>query len=86
MRRYYMHFIDEHGAASDDEGFAAVDADAARDIGMKAAGDIIAEAMGRGQSTIAFMLCLDDQNRRRIATLPVTATVAAFFEDCVAAA
>lgn len=86
MRRFYMHFVDEHGSATDEEGFEAADVDAARKIGMKAAGEIVAEAMGRGQSSIAFMLCLDDQNRRRIATLPVAATVAAFLEDCVAAA
>ena len=86
MRHYYMHFMDEHSVATDEEGFEAADADAARRVGMKAAGDIVADLMGDGESHIAFMLCLDDQNRQRIATLPVTATVAAFLGDCAVAA
>ena len=86
MRRFYMHFVDEDGTATDEEGFEAADADAARRIGMTAAGAIVADAMTNGQSNIAFMLCLDDSNRRRIATLPVTATVATFFAESVAAA
>jgi hypothetical protein len=86
MRRFYMHFVDEHGSATDEEGFEAADADAARMVGMTAAGAIVADAMANGQSNVAFMLCLDDSSRRRLATLPVTATVAAFFDECVAAA
>lgn len=86
MRRFYLHFLDEHGSATDEEGFEAADADAARQIGMKAAGEIVAHGMWRGQCNIAFMLCLDDKDRRRIATLPVVATVAAFVGECMVAA
>jgi hypothetical protein len=86
MRRFYLHFLDENGSVRDEEGFEAADCDAARLLGMKAAGEIVADYMAGGRSNIAFMLCLDDQDRKRVATLPVTATVAAFFKDPVAVA
>jgi hypothetical protein len=78
MSQYFMHFIDDHGEATDEEGFTAEDEDAARLVGMKAAGHIIAEEMGNGRQTIAFMLCLDDENGNRLGAFPVAASCASF--------
>jgi hypothetical protein len=78
MPRFFMHFLDDHGTATDPEGFEAADETAARLLGMKAAGEIIADELAKGRPTIAFMLCLDDDNGTRIGTLPVAASVAAF--------
>jgi hypothetical protein len=78
MARFYMHFIDDHGVATDPEGFEAVDEDAARRIGMKAAGQIIAEEMAAGRQTIAFMLCLEGESGTRLGSLPVAASIAGY--------
>ena len=78
MPRFFMNFVDDHGVATDPEGFEAADETAARLIGMRAAGQIIADELGRGRPTVAFMLCLDDENHTRIGTLPVAASVAGF--------
>jgi hypothetical protein len=73
-----MHFVDDHQVATDPEGFDAPDETAARLMGMKAAGEIIAEEMAHGRQTVSFMLCLEDENHNRIGTLPVAASVAGF--------
>lgn len=86
MRRFYMHFIDRNGLATDEEGFHAKNADAARRVGMRAAGQIVADCMAAGHGTVAFTLCLDDQDRKRLATLPVIASLAALSEENVATA
>jgi hypothetical protein len=78
MPRFYMHFVDGLQVATDPEGFEAADETAARLIGMKAAGEIIAEELARGRQTISFVLCLEDEHNIRIGTLPVAASVAAF--------
>jgi hypothetical protein len=78
MPHFYMNFVDDHGVATDSEGFEAADETAARLIGMKAAGQIIADEFSAGRQTVAFMLCLDDENHTRIGTLPVAASVAGF--------
>ena len=78
MPRFFMHFVDGHATATDPEGFEAADETAARLLGMKAAGEIIAGELAKGRPTIAFMLCLDDENGMRIGTLPVAASVAGF--------
>jgi hypothetical protein len=73
-----MHFVDDHGVATDPEGFEAFDETAARLVGMKAAGAIIADEMAQGRQTVAFILCLEDSDKVRIGTLPVAASVAGF--------
>jgi hypothetical protein len=78
MARFYMHFVDDLGVATDPEGFEAADETAARLVGMTAAGQIIADEMAAGRQTVAFILCLDDENRTRIGNLPVAASVAGF--------
>jgi hypothetical protein len=78
MPRFYMHFVDGHEVATDPEGFDAPDETAARLVGMKAAGAIIADELALGKQTVSFMLCLDDENHNRIGTLPVAASVAGF--------
>lgn len=78
MAQFYMHFIDGNSTATDTEGFSAEDADAALLVGVAAAGAIIAEEMARGRMAIAFTLCLDDGDGRRLGTLPVAASCAAF--------
>ena len=78
MPKYLMHFVDDHGVATDDEGFTAADEDAARLIGMTAAGEIIAEEMRQGRQTIAFTLRLEDENGAPIGSFPVAASCASF--------
>ena len=78
MPRFYMNFVDDHGVATDSEGFDAADETAARLVGMKAAGQIVAEEFAAGRQAVAFLLCLDDENHSRIGTLPVAASVAGF--------
>jgi hypothetical protein len=78
MPRFYKHFVDDHGVAKDPEGFEASDEAAARLIGLKAAGAIIADEVAQGRQTVAFMLCLDNADQTRIGTLPVAAYVAGY--------
>jgi hypothetical protein len=78
MPQFYMHFIDGNLNATDTEGFSAEDADAALLVGLAAAGAIIAEEMARGRMAIAFTLCLDDADGKRLGTLPVAGSCAAF--------
>jgi hypothetical protein len=78
MPHFYIHFVDSLEVATDPEGFDAPDEAAARLIGMKAAGEIIADESARGRQTVSFMLCLEDEDHNRIGTLPVAASVAGF--------
>ncbi|WP_429600060.1 DUF6894 family protein [Sphingomonas zeicaulis] len=75
MARYYLHFFNEDGELHDGEGFVAPDKVAACDIGLRAAGEIIAAEIANRLCDVTFTLRLDDENGRRLATIPVRASV-----------
>jgi len=75
MPRFYMHVREDGEEASDGEGFDATDQLAATLLGVRAAGQIIADEFAMGRHPVSFTLCIDDDEGNRLETLPVRASV-----------
>jgi hypothetical protein len=70
-----MHSQDNVGVASDAEGFDATDQAAATLLGIKAAGQMIANDFSAGRHSVSFKLRLDDDQGNPLETLSVRASV-----------
>jgi hypothetical protein len=75
MARFFLHLEDSQGGCIDVEGFHAVDNAQAWAIMRQAAADIVGEEFSSGFSPVSFVLCLDDEAGRRIAALPIKASL-----------
>jgi hypothetical protein len=78
MAHFYLQLLDAGGVCHDAEGFDTADVIAARGYSRRAAADVIADEIRQVSDDVAFSLCLDNFAGKRLATIPVTATVGSF--------
>jgi hypothetical protein len=75
MPRFYIHFEDESGRVPDQAGVDLKDAASARAHAFRVAGDIAAEELRHGRSTVQFRLSVQDESGKHVATVPVNVVI-----------
>lgn len=74
MPRFSISFVDEGGITKAPQQYEAADVASARAVGLRAAGELLTEALFCGERSIAFTLCLDDERGKRLEVLPLKAS------------
>jgi len=75
MPTFFMHLKNAHGFQRDDEGADFADLDAARTQAIRTGADILAEEIKGGCQTVRLTFYIDDADQRRLATVPMTASI-----------
>jgi hypothetical protein len=73
MPLYYFHLLNGEGHTADEVGQELPDLEAARRHGLKALGQIVAEALGEGAESLRVTLFVDNEAGERLLTLPISA-------------
>jgi hypothetical protein len=72
MAKFYVHFRNGDQVAIDDEGVDLPDVEAAKDLAIKSAREIVAEAIKHGYSTILDAVVITDEAGKDLMTIPAT--------------
>lgn len=75
MPRFYLHLEDGDGSCLDEEGFDAVGLSEAWAIIATHCWGFLAFECSKGISLVSFYLCLDDAKGKRLATVPIQASI-----------
>jgi hypothetical protein len=75
MPRFYLHFESIDGLHYDSEGFEADDATAALCVARRAAAQMLADALLRGDDLVAFSIHLDASDGTNLASIDAGASL-----------
>jgi hypothetical protein len=83
MSRYYIHLQDPSGHCHDGEGFEAESLDQATAVARETAGQLLREAVAKGEDAVSLLMCLDDSSGTRIANFAVHGSFATYAQTGV---
>jgi hypothetical protein len=74
MAQFHISFMDDGGVVTAPKAISAPDVLEAQRVGLRAAGEIITEALVAGETIISFTLSICDEQQNVVATIPVRTT------------